>query len=161
MLDNHCEALKFSDLETGRVDPLLEYVWREWRRAKGDYFSLLKVQNMLTLSQPIIVPGVSCPPLIFAGDQSPLAKCFGSDWVDNLGDTLATPDSDLEEFAAPGYRFPINGEPRLDQNVVVVKSVNGTRKRVEYRRLLIRGRFPGGKSLIVGATGVIESNILH
>ncbi|MEP2705944.1 MAG: hypothetical protein ABJQ71_10530 [Roseibium sp.] len=146
---NTVERFNLSLLESGRAQPEIAAVWKEWRQ--GGIFSdfSLSLKQRMTLSAGHAQEG-SSPALLSVGAESFVAKCFGPDWARSAIVQEETPDPALERLASAGYHSAILNEPNYDIMSVTCRDENDRWMQLLYERLIVPLPLAGGTVRLIG-----------
>ena len=87
------------------------------------------------------MPDGAPPPIFYVGRESGQRTLFGEDWASPTSPAsgLRTPDSDLEQASADGYRKALAGTPYYGYARTPV-TVNGETYEVAFERLIVAMR---------------------
>lgn len=134
----------FSELGTraidqGLADPTLSAFYETVMSApSGSVQPCLKPYlPYLSLCSDKMAPGAP-PPIFYVGSESGQRSLFGEDWAcpSSPANGLRTPDPELEQASADGYRKALSGRPYYGYARTQVH-VNGETFEVAFERLIL------------------------
>jgi hypothetical protein len=146
-----------SAIERGLADPQLARFYEDMRRTGA--IAGPELQQHLPFLSLCALPETpeTAPPIVYAGKLSSQVQLFGSHWSEKAGESLVTPDEELERAAAGGYLSALESGAYYGYGRTGLR-LGGRIHEVAYERLImpLRPR-PGAPVRMLAYFGVIQA----